>query len=223
MNIGFQTSGLSGFTRVAYLWRRHASAVLWIAMAALLPTACSDDAEQSVPQANGHTAVIYLNFKTGASKQAAEMNTSQSSETLAPLTRAIEEKEINTDIILYAQWEKLQNRFSTYLEINKKDWSEEFKSKSKQAYDRFKEQGEELSVHALSRLPRLNKPGYEVIHEEDVLGLIKTMPNYSEGEEKMIWFSPSKQLVVVKNKNSGDIVSIVRRKNKKEEWTDAGL
>ena len=121
------------------------------------------------------------------------------------------------------QWEKLQNRFSTHLEINKKDWSEEFKNTSKQAYDRFREQGEELSVHALSRLPRLNKPGYEVIHEEDVLDLIKTMPNYSEGEEKMIWFSPSKQLVVIKNKNSGDIVSIVRRKNKKEEWTDAGL
>lgn len=121
------------------------------------------------------------------------------------------------------QWEKLQCKFFAYLEINKKDWSEEFKSKSKQAYDRFREQGEELSVHALSRLPRLNKPGYEVIHEEDVLDLIKTMPNYSEGEEKMIWFSPSKQLVVIKNKNSGDIVSIVRRKNKKEEWTDAGL
>ena len=121
------------------------------------------------------------------------------------------------------QWEKLQSKFFAYLEINKKDWSEEFKSKSKQAYDRFREQGEELSVHALSRLPRLNKPGYEVIHEEDVLDLIKTMPNYSEGEEKMIWFSPSKQLVVIKNKNSGDIVSSVRRKNKKEEWTDAGL
>ena len=121
------------------------------------------------------------------------------------------------------QWEKLQSKFFAYLEINKKDWSEEFKSKSKQAYDRFREQGEELSVHALSRLPRLNKPGYEVIHEEDVLDLIKTMQNYSEGEEKMIWFSPSKQLVVIKNKNSGDIVSIVRRKNKKEEWTDAGL
>lgn len=121
------------------------------------------------------------------------------------------------------QWEKLQSKFFAYLEINKKDWSEEFKSKSKQAYNRFREQGEELSVHALSRLPRLNKPGYEVIHEEDVLDLIKTMQNYSEGEEKMIWFSPSKQLVVIKNKNSGDIVSIVRRKNKKEEWTDAGL
>ena len=121
------------------------------------------------------------------------------------------------------QWEKLQSKFFAYLEINKIDWSEEFKSISKLAYDRFREHGEELSVHALSRLPRLNKPGYEVIHEEDVLDLIKTMPNYSEGEEKMIWFSPSKQLVVIKNKNSGDIVSIVRRKNKKEEWTDAGL
>lgn len=121
------------------------------------------------------------------------------------------------------QWEKLQSKFFAYLEINKKDWSEEFKSKSKQAYDRFTKENITMSVHALSRLPRLNKPGYEVIHEEDVLDLIKTMPNYSEGEEKMIWFSPSKQLVVIKNKNSGDIVSIVRRKNKKEEWTDAGL
>lgn len=121
------------------------------------------------------------------------------------------------------QWEKLQSKFFAYLEINKKDWSEEFKSKSKQAYDRFTKENITMSVHALSRLPRLNKPGYEVIHEEDALDLIKTMPNYSEGEEKMIWFSPSKQLVVIKNKNSGDIVSIVRRKNKKEEWTDAGL
>ena len=121
------------------------------------------------------------------------------------------------------QWEKFQNRFSTYVEINKKDWSEEFKNTSKQAYDRFREQGEELSVHALSRLPRLNKPGYEVIHEKDVLELVKTKPNYSEGEEKIIWFSPSKQLVVIKNKNSGDIVSIIRRKNKKEGWTDAGF
>lgn len=29
------------------------------------------------------------------------------------------------------QWEKLQSKFFAYLEINKKDWSEEFKSKSK--------------------------------------------------------------------------------------------
>lgn len=121
------------------------------------------------------------------------------------------------------QWKQLQKRVLTYREINSKEWSEEFKIKSKQAYDRFKENGEELSVHALSRLPRLNKPGYETIQEKDVLDLIKSKPNYSEGEEKIIWFSKSKQLVVIKNKSSGDVVSIVRRKNKKEAWKDAGI
>ena len=50
MNIGFQTSGLSGFTRVAYLWRRHASAVLWIAMAALLPTASERTYSRYLPE-----------------------------------------------------------------------------------------------------------------------------------------------------------------------------
>lgn len=121
------------------------------------------------------------------------------------------------------KWELLQKRVSVYREIDNKTWSGEFKSKSKQAYDRFKDQGEELSVHALSRLPRLNKPGYEAIHEQDVLDLIKTKPNYLEGEEKIIWFSQSKQLVIIKDKDSGDVVSIVRRKNKKKVWKDVGI
>lgn len=121
------------------------------------------------------------------------------------------------------KWELLQKRVSVYREIDNKTWSGEFKSKSKQAYNRFKDQGEEFSVHALSRLPRLNKPGYEAIHEQDVLDLIKTEPNYLEGEEKIIWFSQSKQLVIIKDKNSGDVVSIVRRKNKKEAWKDVGI
>lgn len=121
------------------------------------------------------------------------------------------------------KWELLQKRVSVYREIDNKTWSGEFKSKSKQVYDRFKDQGEELSVHALSRLPRLNKLGYEAIHEQDVLDLIKTKPNYLEGEEKIIWFSQSKQLVIIKDKNSGDVVSIVRRKNKKKVWKDAGI
>lgn len=121
------------------------------------------------------------------------------------------------------KWELLQKRVSVYREIDNKTWSGEFKSKSKQVYDRFKDQGEELSVHALSRLPRLNKPGYEAIHEQDVLDLIKTKPNYLEGEEKIIWFSQSKQLVIIKDKNSGDVVSIVRRKNKKKVWKDVGI
>ena len=71
------------------------------------------------------------------------------------------------------------------------------------------------------RLPRLNKPGYPSIEESDVLTIVKGNPNYSEGESKLIFFDSDKQLVVVKNKETDDIVSIVRRKMPKEVWEHA--
>ena len=36
----------------------------------------------------------------------------------------------------------------------------------------------------------------------------------------MIYFDDERQLVAIKNKNTEDIVSVVRRKNPKEEWKD---
>lgn len=120
-------------------------------------------------------------------------------------------------------WEKLQKKVSTYREINGKSWSKDFKDKVKQAYNRFEKKDIMMSAHALGRLPRLDKPGYVHIAEEEVLELLKKKPNYSEGENKVVWFDQEKQLVIVKNKTSGDIVSIVRRKNKKEAWSDVGV
>ena len=116
------------------------------------------------------------------------------------------------------KWKKLQNRFSTYLEINKKDWSEEFKSKSKQAYDRFAKENITMSVHALSRLPRLNKPGLPEVSEEMLIKIIRGEPNYAEGEDRQIYFIQELQLLIVRNKGTGDIVSVVRRNNPKEVW-----
>lgn len=113
---------------------------------------------------------------------------------------------------------KLQNRFSTYLEINKKDWSEEFKSKSKQAYDRFAKENIIMSVHALSRIPRLNRPRLPEVSEEMLIKIIKGTPNYTEGEDKQIYFIHELQLLVVRNKKTGDIVSVVRRRAPKEAW-----
>lgn len=120
-------------------------------------------------------------------------------------------------------WEKLQKKVSTYREINGKSWSKDFKDKVKQAYNRFEKKDIMMSAHALGRLPRLDKPGYVHIAEEEVLELLKKKPNYSEGENKVIWFDQEKQLVIVKNKTSGDIVSIVRRKNEKETWNNVGV
>ena len=116
------------------------------------------------------------------------------------------------------QWEKLQNRFSTYLEIDKKDWTEEFKNTSKQAYDRFTKENITMSVHALSRLPRLNKPGLPEVSEEMLIKIIRGEPNYAEGEDRQIYFIQELQLLIVRNKGTGDIVSVVRRNNPKEVW-----
>lgn len=77
-----------------------------------------------------------------------------------------------------------------------------------------------MSVHALSRLPRLNKPGYPEIEEKDVMNILLGHPNYSEGEKKLVFFDSEKQLAVVKNKETVDIISIVRPKNPKEEWNN---
>lgn len=116
------------------------------------------------------------------------------------------------------KWEKVQSKFFTYLEIDKKDWSEEFKNTSKQAYDRFAKENVVMSVHALSRLPRLNKPGLPEVSEEMLIKIIKGTPNYTEGEDKQIYFIHELQLLVVRNKKTGDIVSVVRRRDPKEAW-----
>lgn len=116
------------------------------------------------------------------------------------------------------QRKKLQSKFFAYLEINKKDWSEEFKNTSKQAYDRFAKENVVMSVHALSRLPRLNKPGLPEVSEEMLIKIIKGTPNYTEGEDKQIYFIHELQLLVVRNKKTGDIVSVVRRRAPKEAW-----
>jgi hypothetical protein len=92
--------------------------------------------------------------------------------------------------------------------------------KSKEAYNRFEKEGEILSVHALSRLPRLNKPGLPEITEKDLIEFIKGPPMFTEGENRLIYFDSNRQLLAVKNKNTGDVVSIVRRKSPKREWED---
>lgn len=112
----------------------------------------------------------------------------------------------------------LKKKVDTYSDIDKKEWSSEFKQKSKEAYVRFEKEGIYLSVHALSRLPRLNKSGYPSIEEADVLEIVKGKHKYLEGENKLIFFDEKCQLVIAKNKNTDDIVSIIRRKKPKEEW-----
>ena len=114
----------------------------------------------------------------------------------------------------------LKKKVDTYSEIDKKDWTAEFKQKSKEAYDRFEKRGIYMSSHALSRLPRLNQPGLPEVTEKELIEFIHGTPRFTEGENKWIYFDPERQIVAVKNKSTGDIVSVVRRKSPKEVWQD---
>lgn len=114
----------------------------------------------------------------------------------------------------------LKKKVDTYSEIDKKEWSDDFKQKSKDAYDRFADEGIYMSAHALSRLPRLNQLGLPEVTEKELTEFIHGKPRFTEGENKWIYFDAELQLVAVKNKSTEDIVSIVRRKNPKEVWQD---
>ncbi len=112
----------------------------------------------------------------------------------------------------------LKKKVETYSDINKKDWSKEFKQNVKKAYDRFAKENIYLSTHALSRLPRLNKKGYTEVSEEYVMNILKGKPNYMEDEKKIVYFDRKLQLSIIRNKETKDVISIVRRKNPKEGW-----
>lgn len=118
------------------------------------------------------------------------------------------------------KFDLLKKKVDTYSEINKKEWTAEFKKKSKEAYERFAEEGISMSSHALSRLPRLNQPGLPEVTEKELIEFIHGKPRFTEGENKWIYFDAELQLAAVKNKSTGDIVSVVRRKNPKEVWQD---
>lgn len=109
---------------------------------------------------------------------------------------------------------------SFYKRVSTKDWSENFKEKSRQSYQYFKQNDISMSTHAISRLPRINNSKFVDVSEEDIVQLLQGKPNFLESEQKYVYFAPDKQLAVIKNRDSGDVVSIVRRKTEKEDWLD---
>ncbi|HFU4055723.1 TPA: hypothetical protein ACGO6G_001787 [Streptococcus suis] len=115
-------------------------------------------------------------------------------------------------------WLKRDVRFIN--ELATKDWSENFKEKSRQSYQYFKQNDISMSTHAISRLPRINNSKFVDVSEEDIVQILQGKPNFLESEQKYVYFAPDKQLAVIKNRDSGDVVSIVRRKSEKEDWLD---
>lgn len=105
-------------------------------------------------------------------------------------------------------------------ELAVKEWSSVFKERVIEAFNKFKKNDISISVHVASRLPRLNNGKNVLITDNEVIDFIKGGPNYVEGTNKNIYFDSEKQLAIIQNKETNDIVSIVRRKYMKEGWSD---
>lgn len=116
------------------------------------------------------------------------------------------------------EWRKTKKQYAVFNSIEKKAWSPEFKEKCQNAFKRFEKNGVMLSAHALSRLPRLNKQGYPELSESDLTKACLARPNFTDGETRAVVFDKEKQIAIVKNSKTNEIISIVRRKNAKELW-----
>lgn len=73
-------------------------------------------------------------------------------------------------------------------------------------------------MHAVSRLNGLSSDKHGSIDIQDVIDLSKTKPNYVQKDGKLVHYDKDDQLVMVRNNITNDIVPIVRRKNKKDDW-----
>ena len=95
---------------------------------------------------------------------------------------------------------------------------EGYKNKLVDYYNVLRDEGQSLSVHAVSRLDRIEKKGFKIITINDVLDLSKRKPDFRQNDVKVVHFDERLQLAIIRNNNTNDIVSIVRRKHKKDGW-----
>lgn len=117
-----------------------------------------------------------------------------------------------------SKYDDLRKEYDFYSELKEKNWNEGYKNKVAGYHNIFRDEGQSLSVHAASRLDRIEKKGFKIITINDVLDLSKREPDFRQNDVKVVHFDERLQLAIIRNTNTNDIVSIVRRKHKKDGW-----
>lgn len=117
------------------------------------------------------------------------------------------------------RFNELSRQFETFKKIEAKNWSEEFKNKARITYNQFKENGIEMSDHALSRfLSRQEQKGFEPFTIEDIVKQHNMPVNYLQ-DGRLIRYYNKRALIY--SEETGEMVSIVQRNNPKGEWRKA--
>lgn len=104
----------------------------------------------------------------------------------------------------------------TIRKLEEKNWTPEFKAKALQFYRETSKAGVEFSDHGVSRaLDRaINKNEYTI---QDIIKLAKSKPLYLQTEDGRVVHSDG-VIHLLKNPNTGDIISVSDRKKPRKDW-----
>ena len=115
------------------------------------------------------------------------------------------------------EWKQLKLRYGTIREIDQKDWDYSFVTKAKSTYFQFKNEGIEMSAHAISRyLPRKEGKQGVTYTFEDIVKQSKMPVNYVQSDGRNVKYY--NQVALVYNSAGNVIVSVVNRKYAKKDW-----
>lgn len=117
------------------------------------------------------------------------------------------------------EFKKLQRNFRTFKSIMAKPWSDEFKEKAKKTYKRFRKKNIEMSDHALARfLSRQEQKGFKPFTLEEIVAQHEKPINYIQKDGRLVRFYDERALIY--SEDTGELVSIVNRKNPKSDWSE---
>ena len=113
------------------------------------------------------------------------------------------------------EFAKMQRNYKTFKAIDGKTWSDEFKTKAKETYKKFRKHDIEMSDHALARFLDRSKKAGTPMTVQSLAEQHKKPVNFYDGEKSIRFYD---EIAMVSNTETGEIVSLVRRKNAKKDW-----
>lgn len=108
---------------------------------------------------------------------------------------------------------QIKRGYRTIREIDKKEWSDLFKGKTKAVYFEFLQYNQEFSSHALSRFVQRSD-----ITVEQAAEILREKANYQQVDGRKIWFNEGHTFI--KNTSGTEVVTYVYRKNPKKDWKE---
>lgn len=117
-------------------------------------------------------------------------------------------------------WAALKRQRGTFEKINNGTYSDEYKRKLKNTYRYFKKDGFEFTAHALNRtIGQKQSKGKVLFTKENIKAMLKEQHNFVQSDNgHLVRFT--NEIAVMQAADTKEIVSIVTRKNKKDNWEE---